>query len=418
MVSAGLGTTREGMIMSGAWKNIAGGVTAPRGYLASSAACGIKKSRRRDLALLFTETPASWAAVLTTNRAPAAPVLLARERLRRRLPLQAVIINSGNANAATGSEGMRNARKVVARTAALLNIPPSAVLPSSTGIIGVQLPVERIEEGLPSLVAALSRRGGRAAAEGIMTTDTRRKETAVEVELSGGKVRVGGMAKGAGMIHPRMATMLAFIATDAAVETAVLRKALRESVEGSFNRISIDGDRSTNDTALVMANGASGVAAGSRSDRELFGTALQEVCRRLAEMIVRDGEGATKFVEVAVTGARSDAEALRAARAVANSSLVKTALYGHDLNWGRILAALGYSGASIDVSRISISVNGCPAVRQGVAVDPGEGRDARLQMRRRDLKLSIDLGLGRGRDRMLTCDLTIDYVKENALYTT
>lgn len=404
--------------MKEGWKSVGGGVTAPRGYLAASTACGIKKSRRRDLSLLFSESPASWAAVLTTNRAPAAPVLLAREMLRRERPLRAVIVNSGNANAATGAEGLRNAREVVKSTAALLGVPATTVLPSSTGIIGVQLPVNRIAAGLPALVGALSRRGGRDAAEGIMTTDTRRKETAAEVRLSAGKVRIGGMAKGAGMIHPGMATMLAFLATDAAVVTGVLRTQLREAVEGTFNRISIDGDQSTNDTALVMANGCSGVAVRGKADRELFGAALREVCRRLAEMIVRDGEGATKFVEVVVTGARSDGDALQAARAVANSSLVKTALYGNDLNWGRILAALGYSGASLDVGRISIEVNGCPAVRKGVAVPTEEGLAARRQMRRRDLRLSIDLGLGKGRDRMLTCDLTVDYVKENSLYTT
>lgn len=401
-------------------KKVRGGVTAPGGYLAAGIACGIKPKRRKDLSLLLSETPASWAATLTKSRVPAAPVLLTRETLRRRRCLRAVVVNSGNANAATGSRGLEAAREIIAATAELLGVPEWGVVMASTGIIGEQLPLPAMKRALPGVVKKLARGGGRSAAEGIMTTDTIPKETAIEVDLgTGGRVRIGGMAKGAGMIHPDMATMLAFLTTDAALPAGRLRKLLREVVDGTFNRISVDGDRSTNDTVLILANGVSAVdiASGSREE-SLFRDGLHAVCRRLAEDIVSDGEGATKLVEVTVTGARSDAEALKAARAIANSSLVKTAWYGSDLNWGRILAALGYSGAVIDVGRTAISVNGAPAVRRGTAVTPRELARARRAMRQRKLQLAIDLGVGTGRDRILTCDLSEQYVRENSLYST
>ena len=402
------------------WKRVRGGVTAPEGFLATAVSCGIKESGGKDLVLLASAAPASWGATLTTSQAPAAPVQLTKALLRRQLPLQAVLINSGNANAATGREGLRAARELQADTAGLLGLPSASVVMASTGIIGEQLPVDRMKKALPGLVASLARGGGKRAAEGIMTTDASAKEEALELGLGGkARVKIGGMAKGAGMIHPDMATMLAFMSTDAALSAGRLRACLREAVEGTFNRISVDGDRSTNDTVLVMANGASGkkIAPGSGGER-IFLEGLSEVCRRLAEKIVLDGEGATKLVEVCVKGAKSRGDAEMAARAVANSSLVKTAWFGQDLNWGRIVAALGYSGARLSVERISILVNGAAAVTAGTAESAARLARAQREMRRKRIFLTIDLGLGKASARLLTCDLSLEYVKENSQYTT
>lgn len=406
--------------MTASWKEVKGGVTAPEGFSAAGIACGIKTKGGKDLALLLSERPAQWSAVLTTSQAPAAPVVLTGSLLRRRLPLQAVLVNSGNANSATGDAGKHAARTVVSEAADRCGLPSSAVVMASTGIIGVQLPLGKILRGLPRLVRSLSDRGGKDAAEAIMTTDSVAKEAALELKLAGGKkVRIGGMAKGAGMIDPRMATMLAFLTTDVSVSRAALERILRKAADGSFNRITVDGDRSTNDTVLVMANSASGVSVSSGSpEGKLFAEGIREVCRRLAVMIVRDGEGATKFVEVRVVGARSKADALKAARAVANSALVKTAWFGRDLNWGRILAALGYSGARIDPMKVSISVNGKEAVVGGAAVPGVKFSAAQREMGRRDLVFTIGLGLGRGEESVMTCDLSLEYVRENALYTT
>jgi glutamate N-acetyltransferase/amino-acid N-acetyltransferase len=380
---------------------IRGGITAPAGFTAAGLSCGIKDSKKKDLALVVSDRPASWSAVLTTSAAPA------------------VVVNSGNANAATGPEGLRRARATAAAAAGLLGLRAHEVAVASTGIIGHPLPAGKIRDGLPGLVGTLSRRGGREAAEAIMTTDTVPKEEAWAVAAGNRVVRIGGMAKGAGMIDPNMATMLAFVTTDAAVSPGLLGRILRRAADRSFNRITVDGDMSTNDTVLVMANGSSGVkvAAGSRLEKA-FSDGLTELCRRLAEKIVRDGEGATKLVEVEVSGARNRADALLAARAVANSNLVKTAVFGEDLNWGRILAALGYSGARLDVGRIAIAVNGRPAVRKGVEIPAGKAAAARRAMKSRRLRVAIDLGLGKGRETVLTCDLSVDYVKENAFYTT
>lgn len=401
-------------------RSVACGATAARGFSASGTAAGIKsESGRLDLACLFADRPSPWAATLTTNRFAAAPVKLARSLLRRGGPLQAVLVNSGNANAATGSEGERRARAVAAAVAKVLALPAGRVLVSSTGIIGRPLPTDQIIRALPEAVRCLSRDGGGRAAEAIMTTDTFVKETALEFRIGGKAVRLGGMCKGAGMIHPRMATMLAYLTTDAAVPQALLRRLLAGSVERTFNRINIDGDQSTNDTVLLIAGGASGVRVPSAGpDRERFAAALHEVCRRLAELIVRDGEGATKLVEVAVSGARSAADALRVADAVANSKLVKTAWFGQDLNWGRIAAAIGYAGVRVDPERVSISLNGRSVVSRGRSVQPGLLAHAAREMQKPVLRFAIDLGLGRGSDRVLTCDLTDKYVSINAEYPT
>jgi glutamate N-acetyltransferase/amino-acid N-acetyltransferase len=392
----------------------------PRWSAASGVAAGIKSaSDKLDLACIFADRPSPWAATLTTNRFAAAPVKLARELLRGGGPLQAVLVNSGNANAATGAEGERRARAVAAAVARVLELPASRVLVSSTGIIGRPLPVGRIVRAVPEAVRCLEPAGGGRAAEAIMTTDTFVKEAALEIRIAGRPVRIGGMCKGAGMIHPRMATMLAYITTDAVVPQGLLRTLLVAAIGRTFNRINIDGDQSTNDTVVLMAGGASGArVTATGPERALFAAALGEVCRRLAELIVRDGEGATKLVEVAVTGARSDADALLVADAVANSKLVKTAWFGQDLNWGRMAAAAGYAGVRLDPEKVSISLNGRAVVRGGRAVPPRRMAGAAREMQEPVLRFVIDLGLGKGADRVLTCDLTHDYVSINAEYPT
>ncbi len=401
-------------------RSVPGGVTAAAGFFASGSAAGIKSgSDRLDLACIFADRPAAWAATLTTNRFAAAPVKLARTLLRQGGPLQAILVNSGNANAATGPEGDRRARMVAAAVAKHLELPAGRVLVSSTGIIGRPLPADRIVRAVPEAVRTLEAAGGGRAAQAIMTTDTFVKEAALELRIGGRTVRVGGMCKGAGMIHPNMATMLAYITTDAVVPQGLLRRLLSAAVERSFNRVNIDGDQSTNDTVVLMAGGASGArvpAAGT--DRERFAAALQEICRRLAELIVRDGEGATKLVEIAVTGARSAADAHRVADAVANSKLVKTAWFGRDLNWGRIAAAVGYAGVRVDPEKVSITLNGKAVVSAGRGVSPARMARAAKEMQEPVLRFAIDLGLGGGSDRVLTCDLTHDYVSINAEYPT
>jgi glutamate N-acetyltransferase/amino-acid N-acetyltransferase len=401
-------------------RSVPGGVTAAQGFFASGTAAGIKSaSGRLDLACVFADRPAAWAATLTTNRFAAAPVKLARALLRQGGPLQAVLVNSGNANAATGPEGDRRARQVAAAVAKVLELPAGRVLVSSTGIIGRPLPADKIVRAVPEAVRTLAASGGGAAAQAIMTTDTFVKEAALEFRLGGRKVRIGGMCKGAGMIHPDMATMLAYITTDAAVSQGLLRRLLSAAVERTFNRINIDGDQSTNDTVLLLAGGASGArvpAAGP--DRERFAAALTEICRRLAELVVRDGEGATKLVEIAVTGARSAADAHVVADAVANSKLVKTAWFGRDLNWGRIAAAVGYAGVRVDPEKVSVSLNGKAVVAGGRGVSPARMARAAKEMQEPVLRFVIDLGLGTGRDAVLTCDLTHEYVSINAEYPT
>ncbi len=400
-------------------KNVPGGVTAPKGFSASSTACGLKPDSRKDLALLCSALPAQWGGVLTANRMPAAPVVLTRALLNRHRPLQAVVVNSGNANAGTGQEGRARAEQVIAAAARLLDLQTEQVVMASTGVIGRPLPVRKIVRALPGLVRKLSPRGGEEAAEAIMTTDTFRKEVALELDLGRkGRIRIGGMCKGAGMIHPRLATMLAFITTDATLRASRLRELLRGAAERTFNRISVDGDCSTNDTVLLMANGAAGVAIPERGKMfQRFRDGLTEVCRHLAEMIVKDGEGATKFVTVEVSGARNGREAHLAAVAVADSTLVKTSWFGQDLNWGRMVAAVGYSGAKVDPDRISIFLNGLAVVDNGTAVPDRYFARAAREMRRRELHFLIDLRIGRGWDRVLTCDLSEEYVRRNARYT-
>ncbi len=395
-----------------------GGVTSASGFLAASVEAGVKYPNRRDVALVFSEVPCVAVGVFTTNQVAAAPVLLGRERLADG-QLQAVVFNTGIANACTGEQGLAAARAMADATAAELGIAPELVVPCSTGVIGMQLPVERVIAGVKLARVALSADGGADAAKAILTTDTFPKEAAVRLVIDGRTVSIGGMCKGAGMIEPMMATMLGLVTTDAAVEPKALRAALLEAVEVSFNRVVVDGDRSTNDTVLLLSNGKAGNTALSPAHAQWgeFVAALRAVCLELAKLIVKDGEGATKFVTVRVTGAASDKDAQLAARAVAKSPLVKTSWFGLDPNWGRVIAAVGYSGAQVVEAKARICYGGACAFDRGRTPDEAALEALRAVMREKCFEVSVDLGLGEGEDTVYTCDFSFDYVKINAEYT-
>jgi len=396
---------------------ISGAVTAPQRFRAAGVTAGIKPSGSPDLALVVSDAPATAAGVFTTNRVQAAPVVVSREHLAAGRA-RAIVCNSGNANCFTGSQGLANARRMAAVAAEALGVAPQEVLVASTGVIGVPLPIERIDAGIVAAAAALSPDGGPAAARAIMTTDTRPKQIAVAIPTPEGEIRIGGIAKGVGMIAPAMATMLAFLTTDAGVASEPLQALLAEVVERSFNAITVDGDTSTNDTVFLLANGASGVTLGPGSAAwEAFAAGLVQVCQSLARELVRDGEGATKLIEVRVTGARTEAEARQAAHAIANSPLVKTAFFGNDPNWGRIVMAAGKSGADLAPERLRLAIAGVPVVRDGEPL-PFDRDAVRAAMCRPETDLELDLGVGQASATVWTCDLTYDYVRINAEYTT
>lgn len=396
------------------FRAIEGGITAVRGMMAAAIGAGLKEEGL-DLALIASEREAVGAGCFTTNLLKAAPVRLCQERLGGGGPISAILINSGIANACTGEEGYRAALELTARVAESLGMAPHKVLMASTGLIGKELPLELIARAIPRLVELLGPEGGPEAARAIMTTDTLPKEAALEFEASGGRVRVGGIAKGAGMIRPRMATMLAFLATDAWVEGALLQRLLSRAVEETFNCITVDGETSTNDSVICLANGASGITL---SEAAPLGAALEEVCSTLAQAIVRDGEGATKFVEVRVRGALTPQEAKQAAMAIANSLLVKTALFGEDPNWGRILAAAGASGARLNPERLTLEVGGVKIAEGGRAASGQWEEPARKALKEKSISLCLDMGLGQGESRVWTTDLSTDYVNLNARYST
>jgi len=398
---------------------LTGGVTAVPGILAGGVAAGIKPSGKKDLALIYSSAPARAAAVFTTNQVKGAPVIVSMEHVKSGTA-QAIVASSGCSNVCTGEPGIRDAREMTKVVGELLRIPAKQVLIAATGVIGQPLPMDRIRTALPKLVKALSPQGGRAAAEAIMTTDTRPKEAAVKVDVDGRPITIGGVAKGVGMIEPHMATMFCFLTTDAAVAPAALRAALKRTVDDSFNRITVDGDQSTSDTAAILANGLAGATpldAGSRGFRQ-FTRALGAVTGRLARMLVEDGEGATKLVTIAVRGARSRRDALLAARSVANSPLVKTAINGQDPNWGRIMMAIGKSPAKVEADRVAVLFGDEPLVERGMPRDGARIDRIRETMTRPDYTITIDLGLGRGEAHVRTCDLSEEYVRINAKYTT
>lgn len=368
----------------------------PKGFLAAGLSCGIKRSGKPDLALFYSEVPATAAGVFTRNTMKAAPVKLDIELLRRAGKFRAIVVNSGNANCFTGAQGMRNARTMGRSVASVLKAAAHDVFVASTGIIGRQLPVEKISLAAARLAGSLSSDGVRKAARAILTTDTCTKESTVRFACAGATVTVSAVAKGAGMIAPDMATMLCFILTDASLSRGVLKQTLRRTVADSFNCITVDGCMSTNDSVMVLANGASGISCNIGNARSLFAKAVSAVCSDLARKIVLDAEGATKLITIELSGARSGEEARKAALSIANSNLFKTAVYGENPNYGRVIAAVGSSGVACRQERLKVSLG---------------------DLKAREVRVKVDLGIGNGRVRVLTSDLTPKYVRINAEYS-
>jgi glutamate N-acetyltransferase/amino-acid N-acetyltransferase len=392
------------------------GVCHPRGFVAGHASCGMKRSGKADLALVASDRPATAAGVFTTNRVVAAPVTVSRAQIQAGAA-RAIVTNSGSANACTGAVGRRDAWRMVEATAEALSVPRAEVLVASTGVIGRPLPIEDVVEGIHLAATRMSDMHGRPAADAIRTTDAFAKLGETSVTVDGTLVRIGGMAKGAGMIRPDMATTLAQITTDAAVAVPVLRRILRESMACSFNAISVDGCTSTNDCVFMLANGASGASVDSGRAARLLRDAVSELALDLAKQVVRDGEGSTRVCTYVVTGAVSDAEARDAARAVAENMLVKCALHGADPNWGRILAALGAAGVHLDPDRVAIAVGGVPIVTAGEGVEHAMS-DAKAELRKDEVAVEISLGLGAGHATVIASDLSPDYVHFNSAVTT
>jgi glutamate N-acetyltransferase / amino-acid N-acetyltransferase len=389
----------------------------PKGYSFSTTGAAIKKPGRKDLAVIVSEVPAVMAGCFTTNSVKAAPVRLCMKRIRSGRG-QAIIVNSGNANACTGKQGMRDAEEIIYSTSKILGIPPSMFYICSTGVIGTPLPMGRINDALPALAGNRGISSIDDVAEAIMTTDTFPKVLHKRVRVGGKTGLISGICKGAGMIAPDMATLLCFLLTDIAVEQKTIASLLREAVRRTFNRITIDGDMSTNDTVLMMANGLLGNTPITGRSEYLgpFRKALHEVTYGLAKLLVSDGEGATKAIEVCVRGAKTPADAEKAAFSIANSNLVKTAIYGNDANWGRIMAALGYSGTRFREERTDISFNDVKVVKNGLSND--RDREAAEALKSKEIRITVDLHAGRSSAEVLTCDFTEEYVKINAEYRT
>ncbi len=403
--------------MAAALSPLTGGVATARGFRAAGVSAGIKPSGKPDLMLLVADAPAQAAAVFTTNKVIAAPVIVSKEHLARSGgTVRAIVVNSGCANACTGDSGLRDARAMAEDTARLVGCPVEQVLVASTGVIGVALPMDKVRAGIPQAFGALGTDQGPAAARAIMTTDLSPKEAATRIVVDGREASIGGMCKGAGMIEPMMATMLGFVTTDAAVPGALLDRALREAVDQSFNAITVDGDSSTNDCVLLLASGASGVAIDESSYRT-FVDGLTAVCRELALAIVRGGEGATKLVTVNVTGAASAAEARQAAKVIANSLLVKTAIHGGDPNWGRLICAAGRAGVAFDAARAAVTMGSLVLFKDGQPHDELAPAAADY-LKGADLTIGVDLGSGSASSTVWTCDLSAEYVRINADYRT
>ena len=390
----------------------------PEGFLISVGEAAIKKPGRKDIALIYSRTEANIAGAFTTNRVKAAPVKLSMEKVASGRG-QAIIVNSGNANACTGRKGMQDADETASLTAKNLRIKPSLIYVCSTGVIGTPLPMEKIRDIIPTLTANLGRASLRHIASAIMTTDTFPKAIAKKIKIKNRTGTMTGICKGAGMIAPNMATMLCFILTDIAVEKRTLSKALKDSVRKSFNRITIDGDMSTNDTALIMANGMLGNSEikENSASYKILKNALDEITYELSRLIIKDGEGATKLITIEVKGAADEKEAEKAAFSVANSNLVKTAVYGNDANWGRIMAALGYSGIKFNDENVDIHLGNIRVVNKGTGA--GKDADANNYLKNNsEVSILINLNKGAASAKVLTCDLTEEYIRVNAEYRT
>ncbi len=393
------------------------GITAPQGFQAAGIHCGIKKPGLLDLALCVSDVSGPIAGVFTKNRVAAAPVLLDRRHLRHRCG-RAIVVNSGNANACTGAQGLVSATTMARTVAQQLSIPVHHVFVGSTGVIGRTLPIDRITTAIPILFSRLSVTGGAQAARAIMTTDLRPKTVSVQARIGGRMITIGGMAKGSGMIHPDMATMLAYFTTDAAITPPALQQALKTAADQSFNCITVDGDTSTNDTVLCLANGLARnrvIELQSPTSRE-FERLLTEAAQTLALLICRDGEGVTKIVKVQVEGGKTIADAKRVAATIATSNLVKTALFGEDANWGRVMAAIGRSGVAINPARVTVRFDDIQMVNQGIGMGLDAERKIAQVFKRKEFTIAVHLGLGTACAHMWTTDLSYDYVRINASY--
>lgn len=397
-------------------KRIKGSITSVKGISAVGICCGIKSSKK-DLALITSDRPATAAAVFTRNSVAAAPIKLSREHIKNEIH-QAILINSGNANACTGEEGDESAIRMARAVANELKIDPKSVLVASTGIIGVKLPVEKIESSASNLIAKLGSNvnDGHDAAEAILTTDTKTKELVLNLKIGQKTITIAGMAKGAGMIAPNMATMLCFITTDAKLDKQTLAACLKKSVEKSFHRISVDGCMSTNDMVAILATGAASVAIDNAPKEDAFQNALDVLTLELAKKIIRDAEGATKFVEIEVKGAPTLDMATERARAVADSNLVKTALFGSDLNWGRIMAALGSLENPLDQNKVDINIQGLNIIKGGKESSEENINRAAERLKEKDIKIEINLNSGNGETTFYTCDLSAEYLHINSAY--
>lgn len=410
------------------WQEISGGVTAPRGYRAAGITAGLKPSGLPDLALIVSDVDAIAAGVFTTNQVCAAPVTYCRQRLQAKASARAILVNAGQANAATGEQGWRDAQESANALGQALNIPADLILIASTGVIGQRIRMNALMSGIPQLVEALSETGSDSAAQSIMTTDLVPKTIALETTIGDRTVRVGGICKGSGMIHPNMATLLAFVTCDAAVSTSLWQQMLSRAADKSFNQITVDGDTSTNDTLIALANGQSRTAAITEMgpEAEKLEAMLTAVCQHLAKAIARDGEGATCLIEVQVSGASDDKAARQIARSIAGSSLVKSAIFGRDPNWGRIAAAAGYAGVPFDQENLRVQLgdfllmeNGQPlAFDRAAASNYLKQAAAGAYLKEDTVLISVSVGNGHGTGKAWGCDLSYDYVKINAEYTT
>ncbi|MCX8131142.1 MAG: bifunctional glutamate N-acetyltransferase/amino-acid acetyltransferase ArgJ [Clostridia bacterium] len=395
---------------------IEGGVTSPKGFTASGVACGLKKNGKKDLAVVCSEGTAAASGVFTTNVVKGHSLLVTMEHIKNGYA-QAVVINSGNANACVGERGYKDAKEMAELAAQLLNCEPDDILVGSTGVIGSPLNMPAVRSGIRGAIAGLSPDGGHDAEEAIMTTDIVPKEIAVELEIQGENIRIGGMAKGSGMIHPNMATMIGIITTDINISRGLLDKALKETVKHTFNRVSVDGDTSVCDMVVMLANGEADNSGIVKEDAEYekFLSALNLVCTTLARMIAKDGEGATKLVEITINGAGNEADAYKAVCAIAKSPLVKTAIFGEDANWGRIITAVGYSGADFDPNLVDIFLADLMVCRNGTALEFDEEKAKKI-LKANEIKITVNLKRGNFSDRMWTCDFSYDYVKINGSY--
>ncbi len=389
------------------------GITYPKGFKSSAVNCGIKKEKL-DLTIIVSDDTAIPAGVFTQNVCCAAPVILSKNHINSE-KIKAIVVNSGNANAASGDDGYAAAVKCVEELATCLNCLPTEILMASTGIIGVPLQADKIIKAIPELVEELSEKNAEKTAQAILTTDTFAKEAVCEIELSNGKIRIGGIAKGSGMIMPDMATMLAFITTDAEIDRHTLQEMLKKAVDKSFNKITVDSDTSTNDSVMILANGASNISL-TEDDKLVFYEALESVCIDLAKMIVRDGEGATKFVTVIAEGCKTENDADKIARSIANSPLVKTALYGCNPNWGRVIAAVGKSGISFNQNKLDVYFNDVLTVKNGLKADTAPGI-LKKEFEKQEIEIKVNINAGYSEATIWTCDLSHKYVDINVDYS-